>query len=105
MVAISETAITDEALEYVARMDSMTELQCGHNEISDKGIAHLDGHPALEIVFLINQKGVTDVSLKYLQRVPKLRRAELKGTSVTEAGVNGLQVALPACQITWDGTR
>lgn len=46
---------------------------------------------------------LTDAELKHIKRLTELRHLYLDGTHVTEQGVNGLQKALPDCEIIWDG--
>ena len=48
---------------------------------------------------LFNTK-VTDNGLECLKGVPQLERLEVGGaTAVTEAGIEGLQQALPKCKV------
>ena len=42
---------------------------------------------------------MTDTGLPYVAEMLKLRRLDLRSTSVTDAGVSEIQKALPNCEI------
>lgn len=74
-LAIAEADITDKTLELVGKLKYLKELDlCKSKAITDAGIAKLEG-------------------------LRKLEELVLGGTSVTDAGVNRLQRALPDCVI------
>jgi hypothetical protein len=68
----------------------------------DAGLDHLRGNASLDTLVLADT-GVTDAGLALVAGFKRLRHANLKGTRVTAAGVEGLRKALPHCQIEWDG--
>jgi hypothetical protein len=53
------------------------------------------------VLDLSNQKSVTDAGIKYLLNLHRIRRLDLRGTSVTAEGVQLLQDHFRECKILW----
>ncbi len=54
------------------------------------------------VLNLDGQAGITDEGLGSLKGLVKLNNLYLRGTSITERGVQDLHKALPQCKIEWD---
>lgn len=74
---LSDSAVTDDALEHVARFQLLSELQLEGTSTTDKG-------------------------LRRLSRCARLRRLWIRDTNVTAEGVQALRDALPNCWVTSD---
>jgi hypothetical protein len=67
--------------------------------VADSDLLHFKGMPWLRDISLAGDKSITDAGLQSLQWVPELQSLDLRGTSVTTAGVAALQKSLPKCAI------
>jgi uncharacterized membrane protein len=88
------TAVTDEALQALARFPHLSRLHLDRTLVTDEGLAHLSGLAHLEYLNLY-ATSVTDAGIEPLARLPELRTIYLWQTGVTAAGVEKLQAALP----------
>ena len=70
--------------------------------MSDAGLAHFKDCKNFTFLSLQDTQ-VTDAWLDHLARCQQLGHLGVKNTKVTEAGVKKLSVALPRCEILWDG--
>ena len=73
-------------------------LWLGRTEITDAGLRHLKGLPALHYLNL-NHTDITDAGLEHLEALTCLRCLVVGNTHVTDEGVKKLQEALPDCTI------
>jgi hypothetical protein len=76
---------------------NVVKLDLTQTEIGDAGLEHLKGLPHLQSLYLGTE--VTDAGLAHLKGLTELRYLNLSRTHVTDAGVQGLQKALPHCTI------
>jgi hypothetical protein len=67
--------------------------------VSDAGLAYLQGMHTLYQLRLDNNTRVTDAGLASLKGLSQLSQLGLHGTKVTDAGVKKFQQALPKCKI------
>ena len=75
---VSETAITDAALDALPSLPNLGKLDIRETQVSDSGIGSL-------------------------KKLKKLKWLNITGTQITAAGVAELRAALPYCEIVWDG--
>ena len=83
----------------MAKLQQLTSLGLGENNITDVGIkevAKLKKLTSLDLAFCLK---ITDVSLKEVAKLKKLKALFLDETQVTKAGLAQLQKALPNCKI------
>ena len=131
---ISGCAITDSGLEELGDWQKLEQLNL-HNcaRITDAGLAHLQELPNLRVLWLLQENGgktpVTDSGMAHVARLaqltdlylirvsigdrgiaqlhgmPNLQRLSLRGTKVTEEGVQALCEAMPDCLVNWEEAR
>jgi len=97
-VGFSETANSDEGLEYLGDLTNLKYLVLNSTQVSDEGLKHLSGLTKLQSLDLINTQ-ISDEGLKHLSGLNNLYLLDLRNTQVTEEGVKELQKALPDCEI------
>ena len=94
--------ITDEGLSTVASCANLRSLYISGSSVSDRGLAHLTSLLNLEELSL-QRTQVTDEGLsKYVAKLKALKCVRLQDTAVTQTGCNELQAALPYCEIQSD---
>lgn len=87
----------DDALDYVAdlnRPDGVKLLDLSGTQITDAGLAKLDGLKGLETLNL-NDTGITDEGLKHLEALQSLTDLRLANTNITNEGLTNLVDKLP----------
>ena len=93
-------AVTDEGLGDIAKMNDLEGLVIQHAKlITDEGLSQLKHQKKLKSLNLWYCKSITDKGLEHLHGLTELKSLQLGGTQVTQAGINRLQKALPACEI------
>ena len=93
--------VTDAALAVFKDCKNLTRIELGSTQVGDQGLAHLKDCKNLTRLDLEGTQ-VGDVGLVHLAGLDKLVTLNLTKTKVTAKGVEGLEKALPNCQITWD---
>jgi Leucine-rich repeat (LRR) protein len=78
--------------------DEVEEVDLTGTQVTDAGLAHLQGLTGLQGLWLINTQ-VTDAGLAHLQGLTGLQVLSLDNTQVTDAGLAKLRQALPKCAI------
>jgi hypothetical protein len=116
--------IKDRDMQLLKAAPQCFGLHLADNEISDKGLAELEGRTDLLILDLTNNPGITNEGLAHLRRLSNLRQLMLRknsqitdeglvhlenmkdldllilfGTRVTPAGVSELKKKLPKTRI------
>lgn len=92
------TAVTDAAMEVVARFPHLSRLHLDRTTITDEGIARLTSLEHLEYLNLYGT-GVSDAAIDVLAALPRLRTLYLWQTGVTAAGVDRLKSKRSALDI------
>jgi len=83
------TAITDDGLQHLARLQRLRHLDLGGCRVSDRGLAVLSQLPELRSVSL-SWTGVTDEGAAHLGHCPRLERVDLMQTSTGDGAVRAL---------------
>lgn len=96
--------VTDKAMDDVAQIPSLVELDLRGTEVTDKGIAKLGALPLLESIWL-SGKGITDESCKTLGKIKTLKLLQLDGTMIGDPGVEALKPLKHLKQLRLDRTR
>ena len=117
------TAVTDEGLVHLKGLTNLKDLSLYDTQVTDVGLAALKD---LELVdfsipsaaktdlglknylaslkppsqLYLSEWKITDAGLIHLKQLTNLKRLDLIGTKITDAGVADLQMALPNCEIT-----
>jgi len=95
---VKSTRITDDGLQYLAGMTELKALELNDNNITDFGLIHLSGMAQLEEVDISFTK-ITDSGLHLFYGLPNLKSIGLKGLNLSQASLDELRQALPACQL------
>jgi hypothetical protein len=84
---------------FSKELKGLTRLSLGKTNVTDVGLAHLEGLSALQRLEL-NETRITDAGLRRLMGLRALRVLLLDGTAVTVAGRNDLLHDLPQVAFT-----
>ncbi|HSL54412.1 MAG TPA: hypothetical protein VK868_08450 [Pyrinomonadaceae bacterium] len=78
--------ITDEGLQYLARMPQLRELRLG-GRITDRGLEALQHLPDLRVLEICWQGGITDNGIANLRHCEQLEQVNLMGTHTGDAAI------------------
>ncbi|MBX3072326.1 protein kinase [Candidatus Obscuribacterales bacterium] len=87
---LSEYGLTDDDLQYIAKIKSLVDLNIGRNKISNRGIAYLANHPALGSLTLSGTL-VDDLCIDTIKTIPGLRHLDIEDTQLSDIGLKGLR--------------
>ncbi len=112
---------TGAAIAAVAKLPALRELDLHDGQASPEGVRHAAGMPSLRLLrvygaigdagaaplnrlvgleeLVVRNCGLTDASAETLGALKNLRRLDLSGNKLSEAGIARLRVALPRCEI------
>lgn len=88
-------------MREIARCQRLEGLNFYDLDMTDRDLELLANMPRLMNLELSSNPDITDAGLLHLASIKSLQKLGLQGTSVTEAGVNKLQAAIPNCFIYW----
>ena len=91
----------DDTMGQVGQLDRLESLSLSMTNVTDKGVAHLEGLGLLRDLDL-GQTKINDAGLAHLKGLKALRVITLWNTRVTDEGVLQLEEALPWAQIMRD---
>ena len=89
------TKVTDAGLRRLINLPSLKSLFLSGPKITNAGLEHLAKIPTLENLSLPLCRAVSSTGVVFLRGLYRLKRLDLRGTSVLEDGVNALQRFLP----------
>ncbi|CAI5469236.1 unnamed protein product [Closterium sp. Yama58-4] len=89
-LSLACTAVTDAALEGIARLRRLTDLHLSHTSITDVGLAHLEGLLQLRVLTPTGCRGATAAGMAHVARLRTVERLELRGSAVGEEGLQHL---------------
>lgn len=98
---LSQSPVTDEGLEQIARLRRLKYLGLEKSDITDAGMAHLAALHGLEDLRL-SVTDISDAGLTSLEKLSRLKSLSLLSTKVSAEGVARLASALPKCEIHHD---
>ncbi len=96
-VSLSETGVTDRALEGLSGARSLQFLNLSGTQITGSGLRYIRELPEIRMIVL-NGTLVTDEQLVHLIGT-QLRDVRLEGSHVSEAGIERLKKAMPSLQV------
>ena len=96
------TKVTDAGLRRLLNLPSLKSLFLSGPKITNAGLEQIAKIPTLENLSLPLCRGVSNAGLTFLRPLYRLKRLDLRGTSVLEDGVNAMQRLLPNCTILRD---
>jgi uncharacterized protein with FMN-binding domain len=85
------TGLNDEALVYVGKIRTLTDIDLGDAQISYAGVRNLSGLTDLTRLNLGFTANVTDAAMPEIAKFSKLELLVLSGTKVTDAGLDCLK--------------
>lgn len=85
-VRFSSRAATDEDMAVVGRANTLRRVGLARSDISDAGMAHLEGLSKLQTLFLDKTK-IGDAGVAHLSELAELRTLSLAGTQVSDTGM------------------
>ncbi len=86
-VSLARTWATDNDIERIAGIPTLTRLDLSLTYVSDRGIEKLQKLDKLEDLNLDTAEFITDAALSFLRSNKKLRRLNLRGTDVTDTSL------------------
>lgn len=98
-VYLDESNISDRQLAVFGRLRNLEVLSLNQTGISDDGLSYLQGLPALKELHLDGAYRVTDLGLQTLSKFPMLSDLRIRETPVTLDGLIRLSGAIPTLQI------
>jgi hypothetical protein len=103
---------SDEALTYISKMTTITELNLGDAGVTNAGMPLVAKLKELRKLDLGWTKDVGDASMPVLAKLPKLESLGIGGTKITDAGLPALaafpalkELSLPATAVTDKGLQ
>jgi hypothetical protein len=98
--AVLVVGLDDRKLGALGRLNTLRRLyREGPSQLTDSGLCYLVNFP-LEVLELGESPQITDQGLAELRLIHSLRRLDLTGCpQLTATGLQGLQAALPRCEI------
>ena len=90
--------MTDAGLEHLKGLTRLQSLNLAETKVTDAGLEHLKGLTHLQSLDLMSNQGDRRWA-ETSQRIDQTPIAKPGTTKVTDAGVKGLQKALPNCKI------
>ncbi len=93
--------VLDADLDRLNSFSRLEFLTLEGTDVTDNGLARLEGVTQLKYLCIGGAAKVTDAGLEHLYGLKQLRRVELVvvGTDLTDEGVRKLRAALPLCEI------
>lgn len=91
-----------DATDVLVNLPRLVHLNLQDCDVTDVGVAKLQGLRQLDYLALTNSKQVTDKCLPYLKNLRDLRYLYIRGTGISADGVQALRRALPACFVYGD---
>lgn len=89
-LSLAESLYDDEAMPHLGRCLALRHLNLLQAHITDRGIEHLRGLPALEELALGDNARLSDTALLHIAELPRLRTLILRGVEISDVGVDYL---------------
>lgn len=89
--------ITDEGMKHIGKFPRLRWLIASGTKITDEGLRDLATLQLEELS--LRETSISDVGVPVLATMKHLHKLDLRGSTVTEAGVSRLRSALPNCEI------
>jgi len=95
---LSHTDLSDQALDYVAKLTGLTYLQTFGNYFTDAGVQQLVALQNLENLYL-EEETLSVVALAFVRELPHLTRLGLQDMRLSDEELADLRAALPGVQV------
>ena len=104
ILSLPGTALTEAGVAEIASLPTISRLELRVRSTTDEQLRLLA--PLQKVsVLRTNRSPISDAGLDHLRPLTGLRILDVQETKVTAAGVAKLQLALPKCNIRWDGLK
>ncbi len=84
----SQSALSDQGLEYLSRIKTLSNLYLSETSITDQGVRHIRNLNLVELT--LHHTSLTDAGLSHLRGMSNLESLTLMNTSVTGSGLADL---------------
>ncbi|HET6884344.1 MAG TPA: M56 family metallopeptidase [Pirellulales bacterium] len=101
---LSGTAVSDQGVSHLRRLEKLEWLDLSGTAVTDKGLAALTNLKNLEIVSF-DGTPITDAGVAYLAKLPRLGALGLSGTAIGDAGLEHLRNSTSLSSLRLKGTR
>ncbi len=92
VVSLANLKLTDDELKDIGTMPYLVGLHLADNQITDRGLAHLQNQTDLRVLDLTNNPAITDAGLAELKDLTELESLTLrKNSRITDAGLVHLE--------------
>jgi hypothetical protein len=102
LVECDSSPVGDDTLVQLAKLGRLEWLLLDSDRITDQGLRRIAGLSQL-VRLDLSSRQITDDGLDSLARLSNLRWLALRRTRITLAGMERFRLALPNCQVQWDG--
>jgi hypothetical protein len=75
------SSITDKAVPYILKMQSLDQLSIGDTDLTNKGLELLSAHPRLKALDIELGRCITNDGIKYIGKMKQLERLEVPSSS------------------------
>jgi Leucine-rich repeat (LRR) protein len=97
------STITEAGVKDLVGLKKLKTLYLGGTNMTDAGVGHIAANmPDLESLDLGTVSGtqISDISIKPLSNLKRLRSLNLRGSQISEKGLRELKETLPDCRVT-----
>lgn len=98
---LNNVQVTDAGLAPLKNLN-LTALDLNFTSISNKGLEQIKDFKALQRLYLVDDRKVTDAGLDALKSLATLQTVNAAGTDITEAGAKKFKKAKPDCEVLTD---
>ncbi len=99
---LHQSSVTDEGLQYIARIPNLHQLDLSETQITDLGLRHLAGHAYIEILNLNQCSQISFEGLRALAPLPNLMKIECHEVFITPDEYDLLSDLFPKAEIETD---
>lgn len=93
--------LSEDGVSAIAELEKLENLELSNCGLTDHALRYIAKLQSLESLVLSRNNEITDAGLQHLKSLQKLRQLFITSTSITHTGISDLQTALPQCQISW----
>ena len=97
--------ISDSELAHVGHLRALVFLVLEDTNVTDAGLAHLEGLTQLSELFFLRRSQITDSGLAHLKGLAKLSKLGLLNTRVTDLGLVHLKALTDLSELNLDRTQ
>lgn len=96
---LNDTQISDNAMEFVGRMQELDRLQIRGTGVSDAGLNSLSALSKLKVLNLSKCANITDACIPYIEAIPSLKVIYVRESGMSSEGIATLKKNFPKLTI------